>query len=89
MADMDDMFSLKTALSWFDLVEASLDCHSWVFSQGLLTPSQILTGEAAFWIRSRSLEKSFEVGNPDSSSLIILVTIVVSMLRITTRLKIF
>ena len=41
---MDDVFSLKACLNWFDMLLAALDCYCWVFGQGLLTPAAIFTG---------------------------------------------
>ena len=36
---MDETFSVKACLNWFDMVLAALDCYCWVFGQGLLTPA--------------------------------------------------
>jgi DNA-dependent protein kinase catalytic subunit len=44
MVDMADTFTLKTALSWFDMLLCTLDCYTWVFGSGLLTPTKTLLG---------------------------------------------
>ena len=36
---MADQFSLALVYQWLDTVIASLDCYTWVFSQGFLNPS--------------------------------------------------
>lgn len=42
------VFSLETALSWFDMVLAALDCYTWVFGENLLTPADLFGGEYYF-----------------------------------------
>ncbi|UJR22353.1 hypothetical protein I4U23_025415 [Adineta vaga] len=37
--DMSEQFSLPIVYQWLDTVIASLDCYTWVFSQGFLNPS--------------------------------------------------
>ena len=41
---MGDTFSLSVALQWFDTLLAPLDCYTWAFGQGLLSPAHILSG---------------------------------------------
>lgn len=38
LTDMSDQFSLPIVYQWLDTVIASLDCYTWVFSQGFLNP---------------------------------------------------
>jgi len=38
LTDMNEQFSLPTVYQWLDTVIASLDCYTWVFSQGFLNP---------------------------------------------------
>ena len=38
LTDMSDQFSLPMVYQWLDTVIASLDCYTWVFSQGFLNP---------------------------------------------------
>lgn len=47
---MGDSFSLKNALSWFDLFVAALDCYSWIFGQGFLQPAQIFGNRCLYAI---------------------------------------
>ena len=42
MAQLGASFSVKKAVNWFDLLLASLDCYTWVFGQGLLSPAAML-----------------------------------------------
>ena len=35
---MNEQFSLAIVYQWLDTVIASLDCYTWVFSQGFLNP---------------------------------------------------
>lgn len=44
MMQLSDHFSLKVALSWFDLVLVTLDCYTWVFGERLLSPDTIFVG---------------------------------------------
>ena len=45
MTDMQDEFTLKAALTWFDLLLCTLDCYTWVFEAGLLNPTMTLSGQ--------------------------------------------
>ena len=36
--DMSEQFSVSIVYQWLDTVIASLDCYTWVFSQGFLNP---------------------------------------------------
>ncbi|XP_064600499.1 DNA-dependent protein kinase catalytic subunit-like [Liolophura sinensis] len=45
LTDMADTFSLSTAMAWFDLLLAALDCYCWVLGEGLLTPADLFTGK--------------------------------------------
>ncbi|KAI0227633.1 DNA-dependent protein kinase catalytic subunit [Lamellibrachia satsuma] len=47
MAQLGASFSVKKAVNWFDLVLASLDCYTWVFGQGLLSPAAMLANRKA------------------------------------------
>jgi hypothetical protein len=38
LTDMTEQFSLPAVYQWLDTVIASLDCYTWVFSQGFLNP---------------------------------------------------
>ncbi|CAF3846139.1 unnamed protein product [Rotaria sp. Silwood1] len=38
LTDINEQFSLPIAYQWLDTVIASLDCYTWVFSQGFLNP---------------------------------------------------
>jgi hypothetical protein len=38
LTDMNEQFSLPAVYQWLDTVIASLDCYTWVFSQGFLNP---------------------------------------------------
>ncbi|CAF1392236.1 unnamed protein product [Adineta steineri] len=38
LTDMNEQFSLPIVYQWLDTVIASLDCYTWVFSQGFLNP---------------------------------------------------
>ncbi|CAF4987289.1 unnamed protein product, partial [Rotaria magnacalcarata] len=38
LTDMNEQFSLPMIYQWLDTVIASLDCYTWVFSQGFLNP---------------------------------------------------
>jgi DNA-dependent protein kinase catalytic subunit len=38
LTDMSEHFSLLIVYQWLDTVIASLDCYTWVFSQGFLNP---------------------------------------------------
>ena len=51
VAKMDDTFSLKTCLNWFDMVLAALDCYCWAFSQGLVTPKVFIGKWELFGVR--------------------------------------
>ncbi|XP_078691376.1 DNA-dependent protein kinase catalytic subunit-like isoform X2 [Branchiostoma floridae x Branchiostoma belcheri] len=44
ISTMDSTFTVKTAVSWFDLLLAALDSYCWVFGQRLLSPSDVLSG---------------------------------------------
>ena len=44
VTQMDDVFSLRTCLTWFDMLLASLDCYCWAIGQALVTPD-ILSGK--------------------------------------------
>ena len=44
---MDDVFSLRTCLTWFDMLLASLDCYCWAIGQALVTPD-ILSGKTIY-----------------------------------------
>jgi hypothetical protein len=35
---MSEQFSLPIVYQWLDTVISSLDCYTWVFSQGFLNP---------------------------------------------------
>ena len=35
---MTEQFSLPAVYQWLDTIIASLDCYTWVFSQGFLNP---------------------------------------------------
>jgi DNA-dependent protein kinase catalytic subunit len=35
---MTDRFSIVIVYQWLDTLIASLDCYTWIFSQGYLTP---------------------------------------------------
>ncbi|CAF1189299.1 unnamed protein product, partial [Adineta ricciae] len=39
LTDMSEQFSLPIVYQWLDTVIASLDCYTWVFSQGFLNPT--------------------------------------------------
>ena len=39
LTDMSEQFSLPIVYQWLDTVIASLDCYTWVFSQGFLNPA--------------------------------------------------
>ncbi|GFO12449.1 DNA-dependent protein kinase catalytic subunit, partial [Plakobranchus ocellatus] len=41
------VFSLSTAVNWFDMLLAALDCYCWVFQEDLMTPTQIFTGKGS------------------------------------------
>ncbi|KAK6170524.1 hypothetical protein SNE40_018898 [Patella caerulea] len=47
MIKISEVFSLTSALNWFDMLLAALDCYTWVFGEGLLTPSDLLSEKAA------------------------------------------
>ena len=36
--DISDYFSIAIVHQWLDTIIASLDCYTWVFSQGFLNP---------------------------------------------------
>ena len=36
--EMSDEFSLPLVYQWLEILIASLDCYTWVFSQGFLNP---------------------------------------------------
>jgi hypothetical protein len=38
LTDMSEQFSIAIVYQWLDTVIASLDCYTWVFSQGFLNP---------------------------------------------------
>lgn len=38
LTDLNELFSLPLIHQWLDTVIASLDCYTWVFSQGFLNP---------------------------------------------------
>ncbi|CAF1316968.1 unnamed protein product [Adineta steineri] len=38
LIDMSEQFSISIVYQWLDTVIASLDCYTWVFSQGFLNP---------------------------------------------------
>ncbi|XP_048248370.1 DNA-dependent protein kinase catalytic subunit-like [Haliotis rufescens] len=46
MEDIADTFSLTAAVSWFDMLLAALDCYTWVFGQGFLTPEELFGGKS-------------------------------------------
>ncbi|KAK3580733.1 hypothetical protein CHS0354_005741 [Potamilus streckersoni] len=46
MVDVSDCFTLHSALSWFDMVLAALDCYTWVLGEGLLTPTDLFIGKS-------------------------------------------
>ena len=50
MSELGGPFSVKTALDWFDLVLASLDCYTWVLGEGLVSAAT-LVGEGAIVIQ--------------------------------------
>ncbi|KAL3877683.1 hypothetical protein ACJMK2_035352, partial [Sinanodonta woodiana] len=45
MVDVSNCFTLHSAVSWFDMVLAALDCYTWVLGEGLLTPTELFTGK--------------------------------------------
>jgi hypothetical protein len=38
LTDMSEQFSISIVYQWLDTMIASLDCYTWVFSQGFLNP---------------------------------------------------
>ncbi len=44
LIDISEQFSTGSVYQWLDTVIASLDCYTWVFSQGFLNPL-LLQGE--------------------------------------------
>ena len=38
LTDLKELFSLPLVHQWLDTVIASLDCYTWLFSQGFLNP---------------------------------------------------
>eukprot|EP00058_Branchiostoma_floridae_P019566 XP_002605056.1 hypothetical protein BRAFLDRAFT_85202 [Branchiostoma floridae] len=44
ISTMDSTFTVRTAVSWFDLLLAALDSYCWAFGQRLLSPSDVLSG---------------------------------------------
>ena len=41
---ISDAFSIQSAINWFDITFATLDCYTMVFSAGFLSPHQIFMG---------------------------------------------
>lgn len=39
-----DTVCLRSIMSWLERVLMAVDCYSWIFSQNLLTPAQLLAG---------------------------------------------
>ena len=52
LGHMASTFTLKTTVAWFDLLLASLDCYMFVFTQDLLTPTQVFKGMLCLIIRA-------------------------------------
>jgi hypothetical protein len=50
LTDMTEQFSIAMVYQWLDTVIASLDCYTWVFSQGFLNPL-LFQGEELFHIK--------------------------------------
>ena len=44
MNEKSDTFSLPMATLWLEELLAALDCYGWVFSQRLLSPSDVFGG---------------------------------------------
>ncbi len=38
LTDISEQFSIAIVYQWLDTIIASLDCYTWVFSQGFLNP---------------------------------------------------
>ena len=38
LTDVSEQFSITAVYQWLDIVIASLDCYTWIFSQGFLNP---------------------------------------------------
>jgi len=47
-----DAACLRVVVSWLERVLSAVDCYSWVFSQNLLTPTQLLTGWCTLYTTS-------------------------------------
>ena len=43
LTDKSDTFSLAVVTDWFDSVLAALDCYTWVFGEGLLSPGELFS----------------------------------------------
>ena len=58
MHNMAATFSLPSALAWFDMLLAALDCYCWVFGEGLLPPDKVFAGQSCvFTVASITVEE--------------------------------
>ena len=44
MTRLADTFSVTTAVNWFEIFLATLDCYVWVYGQDLLRPQDVFKG---------------------------------------------
>ena len=40
-----DVFSLSETVSWFESLNAALDCYTWVLEEQLLSPGELFSGK--------------------------------------------